>query len=111
MFRCSGSADLLSGPVAPDPLTPKAVLGARVQARRLAAGKTQEWLAEALDRHVTYVSRIENGKFDPRLTEITKVAFVLGVDVKTLTAGLLPSEPQGRMSAIKSRVRPAEPDS
>jgi transcriptional regulator with XRE-family HTH domain len=102
MFRSFDGADLLSGTVIRHPLTPQGVLGARIKARRLDLGKTQEWLALAIGRHVTWISRLESGTFDPRLRVLVTIAFVLGIDLATLTAGLLPLEPPSELDFTES---------
>ena len=59
---------------------------------------------------MTWVSRLESGTFDPRLRVLVTIAFVLRVDLATLTAGLLPLEPPSEMDFTESDGRNAEPD-
>lgn len=55
------------------------LFGARVRAIRTALGLTQEQLAERADMHWTFISGVERGIRDPRLTTIGKLARALGV--------------------------------
>lgn len=55
------------------------LFGAQVRAFRTALGLTQEQLAERADMHWTFISGVERGLRDPRLTTIGKLARALGV--------------------------------
>ena len=59
-------------------------LGHAVRRRRVRAGLSQEALADAAGVHPTYVSLLERGLRDPRLTSIQKVATALGVSAATI---------------------------
>lgn len=58
----------------------KGILASRIRTLRNSKGWTQEHLAEEVDIHTTYLSRIESGKKLPTLIIICKIADVLGVD-------------------------------
>lgn len=58
--------------------------GHAVRRRRVAAGLSQEALASAAGVHPTYVSLLERGLRDPRLTSIQKVARALGSSAAVL---------------------------
>ena len=62
----------------------RSILPNRIRTFRNASGLTQERLAEKVDIHATYISRIESGKKLPTLIIICKIADVLGVDVYEL---------------------------
>lgn len=62
----------------------RSVLSNRIRSFRNIRGLTQERLAEAVDIHATYISRIESGKKLPTLVIICKIADALGVDVYEL---------------------------
>jgi transcriptional regulator with XRE-family HTH domain len=52
---------------------------ANLRATRKAAGLTQQGLADVCDLQRSYVSRLERGELDPRLTTIVRLADALGV--------------------------------
>lgn len=58
--------------------------GGSVKKRRLAAGMTQEALAEAAKLHPTYVSMVERGKRNPTLESAYAIAKALGVKLAEL---------------------------
>ena len=60
------------------------VLPNRVRTFRNSKVWTQERLAEEIDIHTTYVSRIESGKKFPALVIICKIADALGVNAYEL---------------------------
>lgn len=60
------------------------VLPNRVRAFRNSKVWTQERLAEEVDIHTTYVSRIESGKKFPALIIICKIADALGINAYEL---------------------------
>ncbi len=53
-------------------------LGQILRERRLAAGLSQEQLAEAADLHRNYVGLIERGQTSPSLSALTGLAHALG---------------------------------
>jgi transcriptional regulator with XRE-family HTH domain len=55
------------------------VFGARVRAFRNALGLTQEQLAERADMHWTFISGVERGMRDQRVTTVGRLARALGV--------------------------------
>jgi DNA-binding XRE family transcriptional regulator len=46
---------------------------------RTKAGMTQETLATACDLHRTYISTLEQGRTDPRVTMVARLADALGI--------------------------------
>ena len=62
----------------------RGILPNRIRTFRNSKGLTQERLAEAVDIHATYISRIESGKKLPTLIIICKIADALGVDLYEL---------------------------
>ena len=69
-----------------------AAFGQRVREARLAAGMTQEALAEASGLHVTFVGNVERGYRVPTVPTLIKLAEGLGVPTGTLVEGISPSE-------------------
>jgi transcriptional regulator with XRE-family HTH domain len=59
-------------------------LGNAIRRRRAAAGLSQEALAAAARVHPTYVSLLERGLRDPKLSSVAKVARALGVSAAKL---------------------------
>lgn len=55
-------------------------LGQNLKAYRKARGMSQEKLAEALDKHRTYVGGIERGERNPSLKVIERLAALIDVD-------------------------------
>jgi transcriptional regulator with XRE-family HTH domain len=64
--------------------SPQRDFGARVRKLRLAAGPTQEDLAERCGLFRNYMSRIETGSANPTLTMIHALATSLAVPVPAL---------------------------
>ncbi|MFT3854177.1 MAG: helix-turn-helix transcriptional regulator [Ilumatobacteraceae bacterium] len=62
--------------------------GARVRARRLELGWSQERLAQEVGLHMTYVSSVERGERNISLRNIVRLAGALSVDTGALTKGL-----------------------
>ena len=58
--------------------------GQAVRRRRVAAGMSQESLASAARVHATYISLLERGLREPKLTSIQKVARALGISAAAL---------------------------
>lgn len=96
-------------------LSPQRAFGARIRALRLAAGMTQDDLAEHCGLFRTYMSRIETGKANPTLTMIYALATSLGVSVNALftppeetpvsPAPSSPSAATGNAPAARARSR------
>lgn len=59
-------------------------MGEKLKAARLAAGMTQQNLADALGCKVKDVSRWENGHVEPRALTLKKMAQVLGCSMDDL---------------------------
>jgi transcriptional regulator with XRE-family HTH domain len=76
--------------------------GARVRELRLAAGLTQEVLAERCGLFRTYLSRIENGTANPTLTMIQALSVSLRVGITALF------EPPAKVPRTASLGRPAK---
>jgi transcriptional regulator with XRE-family HTH domain len=75
--------------MAKEPISEAAsIFGARVRARRLELGKSQEQLAEDSDLHWSYLGQVERGRRNVSLHNILKIAEVLGVDAGELVQGL-----------------------
>jgi transcriptional regulator with XRE-family HTH domain len=55
---------------------------------REAAGMTQMELSDASGLHLTEISRLEQGRRDPRLTTLVRLAVGLGVSPAALLAGI-----------------------
>ena len=62
--------------------------GQRVRELRVAAGFTQESLAEASDLHPNYVGRVERGERNVSLLNIAAIARALHVTVSDLLRGV-----------------------
>ena len=62
-------------------------LGQRIRKRREILEITQQELAQALGMTPQYISAIEQGKYSPSLTALTKLAEELGVSVDYLLSG------------------------
>jgi len=87
------------------PIPPQRAFGQRVRELRLAAGMTQEDLAERCGLFRTYLSRIETGRANPTLTMIHALATSLGVTVPVFfDATAEPTKPNAR-TARPSRGR------
>ena len=65
--------------------------GQAIRRRRVAAGLSQESLANAAKLHPTYISLLERGLREPKLTSIRKLAVALKVG-----AGVLVDEADGK---------------
>jgi len=62
----------------------RSILPNRIRSFRNSKGLTQERLAEQVDIHATYISRIESGRKLPTLIIICKIADALGMDLYEL---------------------------
>ena len=76
-------------------------IGTNLRRLRLAAGLTQEGLAEAADVANATISRIERGRLVPSLKLAERLATALGKPVGALTAATTTAAPN-------SNLRPAE---
>jgi len=70
--------------------------GDAVRERRLAAGLSQEELAERCGIDRKSISRMETGTFSPRLDSVWTVAEALDVSLATLFAGVSDDRPKRR---------------
>jgi HTH-type transcriptional regulator/antitoxin HipB len=90
------------------PLDPARVLsdvGRRVAELRLAAGLTQEELAEALAVSVKYVQRVERGRDNLTLDSMVKLVSALGARMADLHVPPRPVRTPTRAAPAKSRRR------
>ena len=60
-------------------MQPHVQFGRNLRAQRIAAGWSQQELSERCALHLTEISRLENGRRDPRLSTIVKLADGLGI--------------------------------
>jgi transcriptional regulator with XRE-family HTH domain len=72
------------------PYASAVTFGERVRARRKKRGWSQERLAEECGLHATYISDIEQGRRNPSLYNVLRLAAALGADPATLVKGLRP---------------------
>ena len=86
-------------------VSPQRAFGARIRALRLAAGMTQEDLAERCGLFRTYMSRIETGNANPTLTMIHALATSLRVPVPALFGEAPPAARAAASPARPSRGR------
>jgi transcriptional regulator with XRE-family HTH domain len=63
-------------------------LGLNIRRRREALDLSQETLAEKSDLDQTYISGIENGKRNPGIKNVAKLAKALGVTTAKLMEGV-----------------------
>lgn len=74
-------------------------MGEEVRRRRKALDLTLEQLAERAALTPQYIGTIENGRRDPSLTTLAKIARGLGVSVGVLLGGRPKLSPSGREMA------------
>ena len=74
-----------------------AVFGHRLRHHRKALGMTLDDLGALVDRPAPYLSLLENGKREPKLSQIDGLARALGIS----TADLLDPEPPNRRAALE----------
>lgn len=70
----------------PDTPKPKFPLAAAIRQVRLREGLTQEELAAKTGVHLTWISRIESGRYDIRMSSLDLIAGGLGTTVLELVA-------------------------
>jgi transcriptional regulator with XRE-family HTH domain len=73
---------------APSPRDPRATFAANLRSARERAGLTQEALGHRANFHPTEVNRIEQGRRNPGLLTIVKLARALEIPAGDLLAGL-----------------------
>jgi transcriptional regulator with XRE-family HTH domain len=61
--------------------------GSNLRTRRVAAGWSQQELSDRCELHLTEISRLENGRRNPRLDTIVKLADALQIAPGELLAG------------------------
>jgi len=76
------------------------VLGQRVRHARRRAGLTLDQLGARVGRPASYLSQVENGRREPRLTTVSDLAAALGCPVSEL----LDSTPPDRRAALELRA-------
>src|SRR6187200_94397 len=72
-------------------------IGRRIRQLRTERGMTLDELAAAVDRAPSQLSMIENGRREPKLTQLRAIARVLGVHLETL----LESEPLDERATLE----------
>lgn len=72
------------------------LFGLAVRSRRLAAGITQEKLAEEANLHPTYISMVERGVRNPTLESSDRIAGVLNISLSQLIAEAHDQKPRKR---------------
>jgi transcriptional regulator with XRE-family HTH domain len=84
--RWRGSHERREEKTDPAPEEAASPLGSHLRKLRKARGWSQAELAERIDAHLTHVSRVETGKYSPRLDSVVKAARALGVTVDELVS-------------------------
>jgi transcriptional regulator with XRE-family HTH domain len=69
-------------------LTVAEQFGRGLRAKRRWAGYSQEGLAKAAGLHRSYVGYLENGRSEPRLGTVLRLADALGLEAADLIAGV-----------------------
>ncbi len=82
------------------------MLGQQVRHARKRRGATLADLSDLVGRPVPYLSQLENGKVEPKLSLITDLASAL----ETSTGALLSDEPPGHRAALEIEVERAQQD-
>ncbi|ROS76892.1 XRE family transcriptional regulator [Cellulomonas sp. PhB143] len=80
------------------------VIGRRIRHLRTRRGMTLEALATAIDRAPSQVSTLENGKREPKFSQLRAIAMALGADVEDLLA----PEPPTRRDALEIELERAQ---
>ena len=75
-------------------------LGGRIKAYREALGLSQERLAEAAKVGQGSISRWEDNQFEPRASELQRLAAALGLNIHYLIAGEGPEAPPGAAGGL-----------
>ncbi|MCP2032333.1 putative transcriptional regulator/DNA-binding XRE family transcriptional regulator [Okibacterium sp. HSC-33S16] len=83
------------------------LLGRRIRSLRIARGMTLEQLGAAIDRAPSQVSTIENGKREPRLSMLRRIASALGTTTDNLLVDEVPNERAGLEIAVERAQRGA----
>jgi transcriptional regulator with XRE-family HTH domain len=91
-----------------EPLCQK--IAERIKALRLRFGWKLNTLAKKTGFSKSYLSEIENGKKEPPISSLTKIAYALGIDVVTLiTGGSLEPENKPFILVRSDERRPVAP--
>jgi transcriptional regulator with XRE-family HTH domain len=92
----------------------RSILPNRIRTFRNSKGWTQERLAEEIDVHATYISRIESGQKLPTLIIICKIADAFGVNTYELLMDEINTSAldyrRKRLISIVSESKPADLD-
>lgn len=80
-------------------------IGTRIKAGRVAAGLTQERLAEKVGISSTYLSAIECNVKDPKLATFIKIANAIGASADDLLADVLNVKQYERYIEREERIR------
>ena len=64
------------------------LVGKKIKELRIASGFSQEALADQAEIHRSHLGEIERGEVDIRISQLMKVAEVLGVKVSKLVQGI-----------------------
>lgn len=80
-------------------------IGTRIKAGRVAAGLTQERLAEKVGISSTYLSAIECNVKDPKLATFIKIANAIGVSADDLLADVLNVKQYEQYIEREERIR------
>lgn len=80
--------------------------GRVIARRRVAVGRSQEWLAEACHLHTTYVSQMERGLKSPTLRVLFRLAAAMEITPSSLVKGIERelAKPTPAAAAKKKRV-------
>lgn len=62
-------------------------IGLKIKERRKAVGITQEYIANVLEVNPSHISNIENGRANPSLTALVKIANILECSVDYFISG------------------------
>ncbi len=85
-------------------------IGERLRSLRLAAGLTQEHLAERADLHTTYIGQLERGEKNATVESICKLAAALQAPPAQIFAHLpLPQSPPSPAEEIYQLVQECSP--
>lgn len=85
----------------PDELLFQQVLGATVRRLRIEAGFNQEEFSARARLERSYIPSLEAGKFDARISTLTRIAECLQVDVDQLLTQVLLEVRAARMKAVQ----------
>ena len=83
-----------------------ATLGERLRQAREACGLTQHDVSVRTGLRIAYLSEVETGKVDPRISVVQRLARLYGVSLADLEAGV---DPADRGTAVSGRRGMAAP--